>query len=44
MAPEFYRQTHHKNPPKTIEPHMKSTKNELISETSWKEIIINSRK
>ena len=44
MAPEFYRQTHHKNPPKTIEPHMESTKSELISETSWKEIIINSRK
>jgi hypothetical protein len=44
MAPEFYRQTHQKNPPKTIEPHVENTINELISETSWKEIIINSRK
>lgn len=44
MAPEFYRQTHHKNPPKIIDPQVENTNNELISETSWKEIIINSRK
>ena len=45
MAPEFYRQVYHKNPPKTIEPFKVNTKkNDLISETSWNEIIINSRK
>ena len=44
MAPEFYRRIHHKNPPKAIKIPMEKTKNELISETSWKEIIINSRR
>ena len=44
MAPEFYRQTHHINPPKMIDLNMENTKNDFISETSWKEIIINSRK
>jgi hypothetical protein len=44
MAPEFYRRIHHENPPKTINPFKEDTNNELISETSWKEIIINSRR
>jgi len=44
MAPEFYRRIYRTNPPKIIEIPMKNVNNELISETSWKEIIINSRK
>ena len=43
MAPEFYRRIYHKNPPKIIEIPMEDVKKGLISETSWKEIIINSR-
>jgi hypothetical protein len=44
MAPEFYRRIYHKNPPKAIVLPIQDIKNELISETSWKEIIINSRR
>ncbi len=44
MAPEFYRRIYHKNPPKTIVLPIQDIENELISETSWKEIIINSRR
>ena len=42
MAPEFYRQTHNKNPPKNIDTQVVwQTKNALVSETSWKEISLN---
>ena len=44
MAPEFYRRVYHQNPPKIIEMPMKNVKKGLVSETSWKEIIINSRR
>jgi hypothetical protein len=43
-APEFYRRVYHKNPPKNIKIPVKNVSRDLISETSWKEIIINSRK
>jgi len=42
-APEFYRRTHYKNPPKNIEVQMEDIKNGLVSETSWKEIFNKSR-
>ena len=44
MAPEFYRRIHNKNPPKVINIPMEKTTNKLVSETSWNEIIINSRR
>tara|TARA_B110000008_G_C16957890_1_gene558922 strand:- start:532 stop:1785 length:1254 start_codon:yes stop_codon:yes gene_type:complete len=44
MAPEFYRRIHHKNPPKAIKVPMQSSNNRLISETSWSEIVTNSRR
>jgi hypothetical protein len=43
-APEFYRRVYNKNPPKLIETPMKNESKDLISQTSWKEIIKNSRK
>lgn len=44
MAPEFYRRVYHENPSKTIGSINFTEKNELISETSWQEIIrINNR-
>lgn len=43
-APEFYRRIYKKNPPKSIKLPMKNVSHDLISETSWKEIITNSRK
>jgi len=43
LAPEFYRQVYHENPPKFVEESIGSTVNELISKTSWDEIISNSR-
>tara|TARA_B110000008_G_scaffold265626_1_gene290968 strand:- start:776 stop:2017 length:1242 start_codon:yes stop_codon:yes gene_type:complete len=43
-APEFYRRLYNKNPPKSIKIPMKNVNHDLISETSWKEIITNSRK
>jgi hypothetical protein len=45
LAPEFYRRVYHKNPPKIIDKmSLKNINNGLLSDTSWKEIIINSRK
>lgn len=43
LAPEFYRQVHHENPPKFVDESIDSAVNELISKTSWDEIISNSR-
>ena len=43
-APEFYRRVYKENPPKSIETPMNNVNQDLISETSWKEIITNSRK
>ena len=43
MAPEFYRQTHHKNPPKNIEFQDGQEDNALVSKTSWEEIISSPR-
>ena len=43
-APEFYRRIYKKNPPKSIILPMKNVNHDLISETSWREIITNSRK
>ena len=43
-APEFYRRLYNKNPPKSIKIPMKNVNHDLISETSWREIITNSRK
>jgi hypothetical protein len=43
MAPEFYRQTHHKNPPKNIEFQDGQADNALVSKTSWEEIISSPR-
>ena len=45
MAPEFYRRFYHDNPPKMIDiSSINNVKKGLISESSWKEIIINSRR
>jgi hypothetical protein len=44
LAPEFYRQIYHENPPKSVDKPIESAVNELISKTSWDEIITNSRR
>ena len=44
LAPEFYRQIYHENPPKSMNEPIERTVNELISKTSWDEIINNSRR
>ena len=41
MAPEFYRRVYHKNPTKKIDSFMPSDNKNLLSETSWQEIINN---
>jgi hypothetical protein len=43
MAPEFYRRVYHKNPSKKIDSFIPSDTSNLISETSWQEIINNNR-
>ena len=44
MAPEFYRRVYHDNPPKMIDTSkVHKVREGLVSETSWKEIINNSR-
>lgn len=43
-APEFFRRVYNKNPPKLIQTPLKSMNKNIISETSWAEIIKNSRK
>jgi hypothetical protein len=43
MAPEFYRRVNHKNPPKIIGDFFEGIDSKLVSDTSWNEIITNSR-
>jgi hypothetical protein len=43
MAPEFYRRVYHVNPSKNVNMKPFTNKNNLISETSWQEIIDNKR-
>ena len=38
-APEFYRRVYSKNPPKSVDITVKHKNKDLISETSWKEIV-----
>lgn len=44
LAPEFYRRIYHVNPPKSVDKPIERVVNELISKTSWDEIINNSRR
>jgi len=44
MAPEFYRRVYHQNPPKIVKQSIKNLDTTLLSETAWKEIIVNSRR
>jgi hypothetical protein len=44
MAPEFYRRVYHENPSKTINKKPLTDNNDLISATSWQEIINKDRK
>lgn len=44
LAPEFYRRIYHQNPPNSIEISTENSINKLISQTSWEEIIYNSRR
>ena len=44
LAPEFYRQIYHENPPKSMKTSVETTINNLISKTSWDEIINNSNR
>ena len=41
MAPEFYRQIYKENPPKVISEASIQSDNNLVSKTSWQEIIDN---
>ena len=41
MAPEFYRQIYKENPPKAITEASIQSDNNLVSKTSWQEIIDN---
>ena len=41
MAPEFYRQIYKENPPKVISEASIQSNNNLVSKTSWQEIIDN---
>ena len=41
MAPEFYRQIYKENPPKIITETSIQSDNNLVSKTSWQEIIDN---
>jgi hypothetical protein len=43
MAPEFYRRVYHKNPTKHVNKNIALVDNNLISKTSWQEIINNKR-
>ncbi|MDB0021060.1 FAD-dependent oxidoreductase [Candidatus Pseudothioglobus singularis] len=43
MAPEFYRRVYNENPPKMIDLPLTNEGLDSVSETSWKEIVINSR-
>jgi hypothetical protein len=44
MAPEFYRKIYKENPPKIAGDPMKDVQNNLVAETSWQEIVNNSRR
>ena len=44
LAPEFYRKIYHENPPKSVDKSIENAINKLISETSWKEMVDNSRR
>jgi hypothetical protein len=44
MAPEFYRKVYKENPPKIAGDPMKDFQNNLVAETSWQEIVNNSRR
>jgi hypothetical protein len=44
LAPEFYRRIYHVNPPKSVDKPIEREVSELISKTSWDEIINNSRR
>ena len=41
MAPEFYRRAYHKNPTNVINKNISLVENNIISKTSWQEIIDN---
>lgn len=41
MAPEFYRRVYHTNPTKVVDDNVSLLKNNLISKTSWQEIVDN---
>jgi len=43
MAPEFYRRVYHKNPSKTVNLNLSTKNNDLVSETSWQEILNKNR-
>ena len=43
MAPEFYRRVYHKNPVKQANNSRFGLKNQLVSDTSWQEIVENRR-
>jgi hypothetical protein len=44
MAPEFYRKIYKENPPKVVNELLADSNNDLVSKTSWEEIINNSRR
>ena len=44
MAPEFYRKIYKENPPKVVSELLADSNNDLVSKTSWEEIINNSRR
>jgi hypothetical protein len=44
MAPEFYRKIYKENPPKVVGELLEDSNNNLVSKTSWEEIINNSRR
>jgi hypothetical protein len=44
LAPEFYRRIYGENPPKSIDKLEGHSINDIISKTSWEEVIINSRR
>jgi len=39
MAPEFFRRVYKKNPKKSFKPNVSSSDKNLVSKTSWQEII-----
>jgi hypothetical protein len=44
MAPEFYRKIYKENPPKVVSELLADSNNDLVSKTSWEEIVNNSRR